>query len=118
MMIAALCLPLAALAQEEENSEEDTEEVSTETRPDYLVIVEETMPKSGATTAKVPIPVQEIPVSVSVVPSSLIQLQNGNFLNDALRNISGINVQTGFGVFDFFVMRGFDSLACAQTTNF
>jgi TonB-dependent siderophore receptor len=111
MMIATLLLPLVAIAQEENNSEEDTEEASTETRPDYLVIVEETMPKSGATTAKVPIPVQEIPVSVSVVPSSLIQLQNGNFLNDALRNVSGINVQTGFGVFDFFVMRGFDSLA-------
>jgi TonB-dependent siderophore receptor len=31
-------------------------------------------------------------------------------LTDALRNASGVNVATGFGVFDFFTIRGFDSL--------
>ena len=32
-------------------------------------------------------------------------------LGDALQNVSGVNVATGFGVFDFFVVRGFDSLS-------
>jgi outer membrane receptor for monomeric catechols len=31
-------------------------------------------------------------------------------LGDALKNASGVNVATGFGLFDFFVVRGFDSL--------
>ncbi|HSE43454.1 MAG TPA: TonB-dependent receptor, partial [Acidobacteriota bacterium] len=114
-LITILILPFVVSAQEnsQETSENDSEEASTEPRPDYLVIVEETMPKSGATTAKLPVPVQELPASVSVVPSSLIELQTANFLSDALKNVSGINVQTGFGVFDFFVMRGFDSLTNA-----
>lgn len=111
----ASLFPISAAGQEnsQENTEVDTEETSDETRPDYLVIVEDTMPRSGATTTKVPIPVQEIPASVSVVPAQLFQLQGATILSDALKNVSGVNVQTGFGVFDFFVMRGFDSLSNA-----
>jgi TonB-dependent siderophore receptor len=112
ILAAMLILPVAAAAQEnsQASSEEVSEETSSEPRAEYLVIVEETMPKSGAETVKVPVPVQDLPASVSVVPSSLLQLQEANFLSDALRNVSGVNVQTGFGVFDFFVIRGFDSL--------
>jgi TonB-dependent siderophore receptor len=107
----ATFFPLAALAQE--NTEADNEETSDETKPDYLVIVEDTMPKSGTSTTKVPMPVQEIPASVSVVPEELFHLQEANVLNDALKDVSGVNVQTGFGVFDFFTVRGFDSLSSA-----
>ena len=32
-------------------------------------------------------------------------------LGDALRNVSGVNIQTVFGVTDFFIIRGFDSLS-------
>ena len=32
-------------------------------------------------------------------------------LSDGLKNASGVNVGTGFGVFDFWVVRGFDSLS-------
>jgi outer membrane receptor protein involved in Fe transport len=31
-------------------------------------------------------------------------------LGDALHNVSGVNAQTGFGVFDYFIIRGFESL--------
>ena len=115
IMMTVLIFPLVVTAQEssQETSEEDSEETSSESRPEYMVIVEDTMPTSGAETVKVPIPVQELPASVSVVPNSLLQLQEANFLSDALRNVSGINVQTGFGVFDFFTIRGFDSLSNA-----
>ena len=116
LIASASLFPFIALAQEssEETTETDSEEASDETTPpDYLVIVEDTMPKSGTSTTKVPIPVQEIPASVSVVPEDLFHLQEANVLNDALRNVSGVNVQTGFGVFDFFTIRGFDSLSSA-----
>jgi TonB-dependent siderophore receptor len=49
-------------------------------------------------------------VTVSVVPRSLLRDQAGFVLGDALRNASGVTVGTGFGVFDFFTIRGFDSL--------
>ena len=116
LIASASLFPLVALAQEnsEEKTAADSEEASDETTPpDYLVIVEDTMPKSGTSTTKIPIPVQEIPASVSVVPEELFHLQEANVLNDALRNVSGVNVQTGFGVFDFFTVRGFDSLSSA-----
>ena len=40
----------------------------------------------------------------------LLDQQGALVLGDALENVSGVNVATGFGVFDFFVIRGFDSL--------
>ncbi|MFQ5640844.1 MAG: TonB-dependent receptor, partial [bacterium] len=40
----------------------------------------------------------------------LFENQNSTVLSDALKNISGVNVQNGFGVHDFFLIRGFDSL--------
>ncbi len=69
------------------------------------------VPPSSTTATKVPVPVQDLPVSVSVVPGRLLVDQDAFVLSDGLKNVSGINVGTGFGVFDFFVIRGFDSLA-------
>ena len=46
-----------------------------------------------------------------MVNRGLIEHQSGVVLGDALRNVSGVNVQTVFGVTDFFVIRGFDSLS-------
>jgi iron complex outermembrane receptor protein len=40
----------------------------------------------------------------------VFESQNATVLSEALQNVSGVNVATGFGVFDFFVIRGFDSL--------
>ena len=54
--------------------------------------------------------VRDLPVSVSVVSGRLAADQAGLVLTDALENASGVNVATGFGLFDYFVVRGFDSL--------
>jgi catecholate siderophore receptor len=67
-------------------------------------------PMSGAAT-RVPVAVKDLPVTLSVVPASLMRDQDGFVLTDALRNASGVNVMSGFGVFDFFVVRGVDSVA-------
>ncbi len=93
---------------------QDTEE--TGEKQDYYVIVEENAPESPAsstTATKLPELLQWTPASVGVVPGSLFNLQDAIVLGDALRNVSGINSQTGFGVFDFFTIRGFDSLSSA-----
>jgi TonB-dependent siderophore receptor len=69
------------------------------------------LPPAGVTTFKLATPVQLTPASVSVVPRAVFESQDAFFLGDALRNVSGVSVATGFGVFDFFTIRGFDSLS-------
>ncbi len=68
------------------------------------------LPPSSTAATRLPVPVRELPVTVSIVPRSLAREQDAFVLGDALRNASGVNVGTGFGVFDFFTVRGLDSL--------
>ena len=80
---------------------------------DYLRVVEEgktAVPKSNTTATRLPLPLRLTPASVSIVPQGLNEEQNNAVLTDALRNVSGVNVMTNFGVHDFFTMRGLDSL--------
>ena len=56
-------------------------------------------------------PLQTTPASVSLVPATLITEQNAIVLGEALKNAPGVNVAPGFGTFDFFTIRGFDSLS-------
>lgn len=71
------------------------------------------IPPTGITAFKLAVPVQLTPASVSIVPRTVFETQDAFFLNDALRNASGVSVGSGFGVFDFFTIRGFDSLSSA-----
>ena len=56
-------------------------------------------------------PLQTTPASVSLIPASLITEQDAVVLGDVLKNAPGVNVAPGFGTFDFFTIRGFDSLS-------
>lgn len=69
------------------------------------------IPTSNTVAAKLPLSLEETPASVAVVPSGLFEEQNAFVLGDALENVSGMNVQTFNGVFDFFVVRGLDSVS-------
>jgi TonB-dependent siderophore receptor len=69
------------------------------------------IPPSAAAATRVPVPVESLPVAISVVPRSVFVEQDAFVLSDALKNASGTNTMPGFGVFDFFVIRGFDSLS-------
>jgi len=83
--------------------------VSTDT---ILVTGERLSPIPAANTiaAKLPMAVRQTPASVSVVSNALFENQDAIVLGDALKNVSGVNPQTGFGAFDYFVIRGFESL--------
>lgn len=69
------------------------------------------MPPSAFAATRLPVAVESLPVAVSVVPRSLFGEQNAFVLSDALKNASGTNTFPAFGVFDYFVVRGFDSLS-------
>ncbi len=68
------------------------------------------VPPPADAATKLEANVRDLPVSVSVVSGRLAAEQAGLVLTDALENASGVNVATGFGLFDFFTVRGFDSL--------
>src|SRR5262245_56760918 len=75
------------------------------------------VPPSSGTALKFPVPVLELPLSVSVIPRRLLADQDAYVLSDGLKNASGVNVGTGFGVFDFWVIRGFDSISSGLVLN-
>ncbi len=50
------------------------------------------------------------PFSLSVVSSRSLREMGARQLSDGLSGASSVNVTSGFGIFDLFVIRGFDSL--------
>lgn len=69
------------------------------------------VPAEATTATKFAVPLEKLPLSVSVVGSGVLEAQDARVLGDALRNVAGVNAMTGFGVFDYFTVRGFDSLS-------
>ncbi|HSR51932.1 MAG TPA: TonB-dependent siderophore receptor [Acidobacteriota bacterium] len=102
-------------------SSDDTEEESANKAdngqvqgPDTTVTVRgrvEAVPSQSTTAAKMAVDLHKTPLSVSVVDEGVLEAQNAVVLGDALRNAAGVNAQTGFGIFDFFTVRGFDNLS-------
>lgn len=68
------------------------------------------IPTYHSIATKIPVSLLSTPASIGVVTNSLFDSQDGTVLGDALKNVSGINVQSNFGVHDYFLIRGFDSL--------
>ncbi|MCZ6727398.1 MAG: TonB-dependent receptor plug domain-containing protein, partial [Acidobacteria bacterium] len=108
LLAAGLATPVAAQqgSGEPDRAERVEESLEVEDSFDYL-------PTSNTIVSKLPTDQVWTPANIGVVDSVLIEEQNGQVLGDALSNLSGVNVQTGSGVFDFFVLRGFDSLSSA-----
>jgi TonB-dependent siderophore receptor len=69
------------------------------------------LPTTSSVATKISLPLERTPLSVGVVTEAQLNRQQAVVLGDALKNISGVNVHTGFGAHDFFVIRGFDSLS-------
>jgi TonB-dependent siderophore receptor len=103
--------PQIAFSQEEAK-EEDLEELPVYAAEEIVVTESKEKAATISTVAtKVPVPLRLTPASIGVVNNGLFRNQSGVVLGDALRNVSGVNVQTVFGVTDFFIIRGFDSLS-------
>lgn len=68
------------------------------------------VPPSSTAATRMPVPVENLPVSVSILSRRLLRDQAAFVLADALKNASGVNAGVAFGVFDAFTIRGFDSL--------
>lgn len=104
-----------ASGQEQKKEEQETEEKGFPRFEEHVLVEAslEKIPDTSTTWAKLPVPLQSTPASVGVIPRYVFESQESQVLGDAIKNISGVNVSTGFGVFDYFVIRGFDSLDTA-----
>jgi iron complex outermembrane receptor protein len=110
-LAAALVLARTAPAQDEDAAKEkDDAPLRFESTVEVVGELPAGPPSSSLAT-RIPASVSELPMSLAVVPRPLLDEQGTRVLGDALENVSGVNVGTGFGVFDYFVIRGFDSLS-------
>ena len=102
-------LIFAQNTEEEEKKEEELPVYAWE----EIVVTESKykVPTVSTIATKVPVPIRLTPASIGVVNHGLFQHQSGVVLGDALRNVSWVNIQTVFGVTDFFVNRAFDSVS-------
>ncbi|MBN2089590.1 TonB-dependent receptor [candidate division KSB1 bacterium] len=83
------------------------------TADDTLVVTAERdqkFPQISSMATKIRIPLQATAAAISMVSNSINQNQGNSVLGEALNNVSGVNIQTGFGVHDYFVLRGFNTL--------
>ncbi|MCP3978844.1 MAG: TonB-dependent siderophore receptor [bacterium] len=111
LLLSLFVMPIQAADESEDAKEEGA------SRQEYVEVNVSYIPTSNTIATKLPIPLQMTPANVGVVNSMLLQEQDAAVLGDALRNVSGLNVQTGTGVHDFFVIRGFDSLSSGLVLN-
>lgn len=115
LFLALLPASLGAAVAQDSATETDTsaEDVPVSVQKEEVVVQDSLpfAPTSNTITTKLPVEQKWTPANVGVVSAELIDEQNARVLTDALENVSGVNVQTGSGVFDFFVVRGFDSLS-------
>ena len=68
-------------------------------------------PKQDAALSKTGTKLQDIPVSIQVIPRALLSEQGANMLRDAVYNASGVNYggQDSKGYYDHFLIRGLNA---------
>lgn len=109
----AILLALTTAALASNAAEEGTTEDSTD-KPKFHdeVFVEESTPEipgSSTIAAKLPLALAETPMAIDEITKENFQLRDSDILGDALRYTAGVNVQSGNGIFDVFMLRGLDS---------
>lgn len=106
----ALASHAAAWAAEPEPG---TPEPPAMTQSEEITVIETLpyVPTSSSIVTKLPVALERTPANVGVVGDRLLAEQGAFTLGDALVNVAGASVEAGQGIFDFFVLRGFDSLS-------
>lgn len=76
-------------------------------------------PSTGTTATKTDTPLRDIPQSIQVIPSQVIEDQGSTRVSEITRNVSGIHTTTGpSGVGEFFTIRGFSGGEFGSSNEF
>jgi outer membrane receptor protein involved in Fe transport len=100
--------------EQKQEQEGEEEQEAPQIRDVRFVYVEGSLPfvpTLNTIAARLPIELRLTPFNVGSVTEALFRDQYSQVLSQTLVNISNINIQPGFGVHDFFTIRGFDSLS-------
>jgi len=112
LLVIFFTLGAVAVASESSSAADDAEAEEGEENSkhtEYVEVNSANLPTSNTVATKLPVPLRLTPANVGTVGPELIHEQGAALLGDALRNVSGVNVQTGSGVTDYYLVRGFDS---------
>ncbi len=110
LLLASLLAGPVALAGSSSDDDSLADDGS-EKLAEYVEVNVSSLPSSNTISSKLALPLQRTPINVVAVTETLMNEQGAELLGDALRNVSGLNVQNGSGVHDYFVIRGFDSIS-------
>ncbi|MEH1968909.1 TonB-dependent receptor [Nostoc sp.] len=109
--------PQTPQAQQPASETPQEEPAAQQDEPIELVVTGEqdgySVPNT-TTGTKTDTPLRDIPQSIQVVPQQVLRDQQVTRLEDAVRNVPGVNQSFNFGPLTFFTIRGFDATA----TNF
>lgn len=100
-------LPKVTVEADAENPYDDPNWAADPYNPDY------SRPNSSTAT-KTDTPLFETPFSIQTVPRKVLQDQQAVRIEDAVKNISGVQPGFNFGLYHNFIIRGFD---LSGTTN-
>ena len=76
------------------------------TNIDEVAITSKFIRKPGSTTAKVNVPLKDIPITVSTLGKDLIEQVQVTSINDAMRYATGVKPSVNYGGFQTFKFRG------------
>jgi len=77
---------------------------------EFVQIATDALPGSNSVATKLETPLQRTPANVGVVGEAMIYEQDATVLSDVLKNVSGLDIQNGSGVHDYYILRGFNSV--------
>jgi catecholate siderophore receptor len=115
LLLALLLLATVTPAARADNAVTPTEATAADDGTPIIhdeIFVEESTPEipgSSTIAAKLPLALSETPMAIEEVNRDTLELRNSDVLGDALRYTAGVNVQSGNGIFDVFMLRGLDS---------
>ncbi|MFB0612574.1 TonB-dependent receptor [Aurantiacibacter poecillastricola] len=105
----ALVIPAAALAETEANADAQRDYL-----PGNIIVTGELdgyVNEDGSTATKTPTPIIDVPQSVTVITADQLEDQGVTSLNDALRFVPGVSLETGEGHRDEVFIRGQETTA-------
>lgn len=106
---ASLLLPVPGTGQPVPPAQQEDLPV-IESQPVQVVAQRESYSASNSTVSmRAAIPLMHSPVSVQVVPKAVLQDQQAIRLQDALKNVSGVQPTATGGEYDNFLIRGFST---------
>ncbi len=110
LLLASLLAGTVSLADTSGDDDSSADDGS-EKLAEYVEVNVSSLPSSNTISSKLALPLQRTPTNVVAVTDTLMREQGAVLLGDALKNVSGMNIQNGSGVHDYFVIRGFDSIS-------